>query len=531
LHLALRRNVGSHCPALSRRAGPVRGGIVHRCVRAVLGASRSLRRATVARRRNQAHAQPSGSHPGSQPPRQERRDVAYPLLLQWERHAVAGTAPAHRKLSAAVCPARTADVFGLFPGHRQVRAAASRRRAAARTGRDIALNLYAKERYMCGIAGGWWSTPPLDLEHRMDAALHTLRLRGPNDKGCVYKEAAGGRLALGHTRLAIIDLSDAANQPMVSPCGRYWMIFNGEIYNYRELREELRALGRQFTTQSDAEVLLAAWQQWGEQCLTRLEGMFALVIYDKPPQTLCAARDAFGIKPFCFSHRSERLLFASELHAILALRKGETPLANWQRSYDYLVHGDFDTSSETFFDDILALSPGHRIEIDLHRPGQIQQLCWWKPRIGEAVKMSFDEAAEAVREQFLHSVALHLRSDVPLGATLSGGIDSSAIVCAMRKLEPDAPLHTFSYVAADDPKSEERWVDTVNRHVGAVAHKVVADRNDLARDLERLIALQGEPFMSSSVYAQYRVYALARENGVTVTLEGQGADELLAGYS
>lgn len=384
---------------------------------------------------------------------------------------------------------------------------------------------------MCGIAGGWWSSPPLDLEQRMAAALHTLRLRGPNDKGCAYRNAAGGRLALGHTRLAIIDLSDAANQPMVSPCGRYWMIFNGEIYNYRELREELLALGQSFTTQSDTEVLLAAWQHWSHQCLTRLEGMFAFVVYDKLRRTLSAARDAFGIKPFYFSHRNDRLLFASELQAILALRRGETPMANWQRSYDYLVHGDFDTSCETFFDDILALSPGHRIEIDLYRPGRIQQLCWWKPRVGQASNMSFGDAAEAVREQFLHNVSLHLRSDVPLGATLSGGIDSSAIVCAMRKLEPDAPLHTFSYVAADDPRSEERWVDTVNQHVGAISHKVVANHSDLTRDLERLIALQGEPFMSTSVYAQYRVYALARENGVTVTLEGQGADELLAGYS
>ncbi len=384
---------------------------------------------------------------------------------------------------------------------------------------------------MCGITGGWWSVPPLDLERRMEASLHTLRLRGPNDRGCIYKEAAGGRLALGHTRLAIIDLSDAANQPMVSPCGRYWMVFNGEIYNYRELRRELETLGQRFTTQSDTEVLLAAWIQWGDRCLIRLEGMFAFVVHDSRRQILSAARDAFGIKPFFYSHRNDRLLFASELPALLALRSGEKPLANWQRSYDYLVHGDFDTTSETFIDDILALAPGHRIEVDLHRTGRIQQQCWWKPDLREAAPLSFDEAAEAVREQFLHSVALHLRSDVPLGATLSGGIDSSAIVCAMRKLEPDLPLHTFSYVAADDPRSEEKWIDMVNQHVGAVAHKVVASRDELARDLERLIALQGEPFMSSSVYAQYRVYELARENGVTVTLEGQGADELLAGYA
>ena len=384
---------------------------------------------------------------------------------------------------------------------------------------------------MCGITGGWWSAPPLDLERRLAASLHALRLRGPNDRDCCSMDAAGGRLALGHTRLSIIDLSDQARQPMVSPCGRYRLIFNGEIYNYRELRRELESLGRAFKTQSDTEVLLAAWQQWHKRCLTRLEGMFAFVVHDGLLQTLTAARDAFGIKPFYYSQRNDRLLFASELPALLALRGGETPQANWQRSYDYLVHGDYDNTEQTFIADIFTLRPGHWFEFDLKHPRRVEQQCWWQPDPRQGDLLSYDDAVQAVREQFLHSVKLHLRSDVPLGATLSGGIDSSAIVCAMRYLEPDQPLHTFSYVAADDPRSEERWVDRVNTHVGAIAHKVVANRGELAHDLERLITLQGEPFMSTSVYAQYRVYQLARENGITVTLEGQGADELLAGYA
>ena len=384
---------------------------------------------------------------------------------------------------------------------------------------------------MCGITGGWWSAPPLDLDRRLEASLHTLRLRGPNDKDCLCLDAAGGRLALAHTRLSIIDLSDLARQPMVSPCGRYRLIFNGEIYNYKELRRELQTLGYRFTTQSDTEVLLRAWQQWQHYCLTRLEGMFAFVVYDQFQHTLSAARDAFGIKPFYYSQRHDRLLFASELPALLALRRGERPQANWQRSYDYLVHGDYDNTEQTFIEDIHALRPGHWFEYKLQRPSRITQQCWWRPDTRQDTSLSFEQATEAVREQFLHSVKLHLRSDVPLGATLSGGIDSSAIVCAMRYLQPDQDLHTFSYVAADDPRSEERWVDRVNQHVGAIAHKVVADRSELASDLERLITLQGEPFMSTSVYAQYRVYKLAREHGITVTLEGQGADELLAGYA
>lgn len=384
---------------------------------------------------------------------------------------------------------------------------------------------------MCGIAGGWWSAPPLDLERRMAASLHTLRLRGPNDSGCRYMEARDGRLALGHTRLSIIDLTALASQPMSSACGRYWMIFNGEIYNYRELRVLLEKSGHRFTTQSDTEVLLAAWMHWKEACLQHLEGMFAFIVHDTVDQTLSAARDGFGIKPLYYSQRNDRLLFASEIPALLALRHEEKPLANWQRCYDYLVHGDYDNTSQTFVEDVLSLRPGHWFRTSLTASERIVQRQWWRPDTRERSPLSFGDAADAVREQFLHNVQLHLRSDVPLGATLSGGIDSSAIVCAMRHLEPDLPLHTFSYVASGDRRSEEAWVDRINAHVGAIPHKVVADGADLANDLERLIALQGEPFMSTSVYAQYRVYKLARENGVTVTLEGQGADEMLAGYA
>ena len=384
---------------------------------------------------------------------------------------------------------------------------------------------------MCGITGGWWGLPPLDLGRRIAASLETLRLRGPNDSGCQEIPVGSGRLALGHTRLSIIDLRSVANQPMASACGRYWIVFNGEIYNYRELRRELAGMGHSFQTESDTEVLLYAWKQWKEACLTRLEGMFAFVVYDAEDKTLSGARDGFGIKPLYYAQQPGRLLFASELPALLALRRDEPPRANWQRCYDYLAYGDYDHTAETFFEDVLTLRPGHRFTFQIGDPRTISQEQWWQPDTRELSRMSFEDAAAAVREQFLRNVQLHLRSDVPLGATLSGGIDSSAIVCAMRHLEPDLPLHTFSYVAANDRRSEEAWIDRINDHVGAIAHKVEAGPSDLARDLEQLIQLQGEPFMSTSVYAQYRVYQLAREKGITVTLEGQGADEMLAGYA
>ncbi|NYT62142.1 asparagine synthase (glutamine-hydrolyzing) [Alcaligenaceae bacterium] len=383
---------------------------------------------------------------------------------------------------------------------------------------------------MCGITGGWWLTPPRDLQNRILCSQNKLGRRGPDDRGSELLEVCNGRLALAHTRLSVIDLSPAGRQPMLSGNGRHRIVFNGEIYNYRELRQELAGLGHVFHTNTDTEVLLAAWQQWDIQCLTRLEGMFAFVIYDAQEKTLSCVRDAFGIKPFYFDLQADRLLFASEPAALLSLRE-QGPQANWQRSYDYLVHGDADNQHNTFIKGIQQLQPGHWIKIDLSDPGASQPALWWEPNLQENSDLSFEQAAEAVREQFLQNIRLHLRSDVPLGAALSGGIDSSAIVCAMHYLEPSQRINTFSYIAPGYQRCEESWMDNVNQFVGAKSHKVSIDSNDVTRDLDRLIQAQGEPFTGTSTYAQYRVFQLAHENDITVTLDGQGADELLAGYA
>lgn len=381
---------------------------------------------------------------------------------------------------------------------------------------------------MCGIVGGAFYRGG-DVAERMPAALERLNHRGPDDKGFNVYRNGQSTIALGHTRLSIIDLSNAGHQPMHTSDGRYSIVFNGEIYNYKEIRKDLQDLGSYFKTESDTEVLLVAWSTWGKQCLRKLIGMFSFVIYDNKSEVLTCVRDQFGIKPFLYAEDGESFVFASDASALLKL-KDNKPTLNLQRAYDYLVYGQSDTTTETFFSGICNLLPGHLIEVSVRSFEKVKPVRWWNPNIKEHEGWTFDQAVEQVRAQFLNSIRLHMRSDVPLGAALSGGIDSSAVVCAMRYLEPEAPIHTFSYIAKDSDLSEEAWIDMVNEHVGAVSHKVVVSKDELASDLDSMILSQGEPFGSTSIYAQYRVFQMAHETGITVTLDGQGADEMLAGY-
>lgn len=383
---------------------------------------------------------------------------------------------------------------------------------------------------MCGIVGGFWRDGSA-IADRLSAALEQLRRRGPDDRGADLEQLPSGTLALGHARLSIIDLSSGGHQPMMSTDGSFAMVFNGEIYNYRELRQQLEALGVSFRTQSDSEVLLAAWIHWGPDCLRRLDGMFAFVIHDRRAKRLICARDAFGIKPLFFAAEDRQsFLFASTQRALVSLR-GEAPRADWQRCYDYLVHSDYDSDDRTFVRGVRQLRPGHWLEVDLEDVRASAPVAWWRPSVAAGPTQRFEDAVDQVREAFLDKIRLQLRSDVAVGAALSGGVDSSAVVCAMRHVEPDRDINTFSYVASGTALNEEPWADLVNRHVGARAHKVSATEQDLLADLDDMVDAQEEPFASTSIYAQYRVFKLARDNDVTVTLDGQGADELLAGYT
>jgi asparagine synthase (glutamine-hydrolysing) len=376
---------------------------------------------------------------------------------------------------------------------------------------------------------------------RIPAVLRSLHHRGPDDQGwllysrdnvCLGREWLENKeecdVALLHCRLSILDLSSGGWQPMGRD-GRYYVVFNGEIYNYLELRRELESLGHQFQSQSDTEVLLAAYAQWGVGALRRFVGMFAFAMLDTYRRTLLLARDCFGIKPLYYCASSERLAFASELNALLELVDAKRRV-NPQSLLLYLRHGLSDQGSPTLLEGFRQLPPAHYIEVPLDSPDLTDPVCYWQVQLQPATNISFGEAAEELRSLFLESIRLHLRSDVPVGAALSGGIDSSSIVACMRMVAPNLKINAISYIAEDSSLSEEQWIDVVGGAVNAHVHKVRPQPSELVRDLDALLRTQQEPFGSTSVYAQYRVFGLARERGIKVMLDGQGADELLGGY-
>jgi asparagine synthase (glutamine-hydrolysing) len=395
---------------------------------------------------------------------------------------------------------------------------------------------------MCGIAGlidhpaGW-------VEPEIVAGFSkSLEHRGPDDFGWLALEK--GRLSVGregfrgaaadavlvHRRLSILDLTDAGWQPMLSADQRYAIVFNGEIYNYVELRRELEALGHSFHSSGDTEVLLRAIAVWGPAALKRLVGMFAFALLDTAQRRLFLARDFFGIKPLYYTFLPNRFAFASEMKTLLGM-PGVGRRANPDAVYQYLRFGISSVAGgETLLADVCQLPPAHYLEVNLDAPQHSAPVRYWSLNLNETLDISFDDAAKQLRELFLDSVRLHLRSDVPVGTSLSGGIDSSAIAMAMRHWEPRHEIHAFSYIAPDEKISEERWIDLVGKQAGMTIHKVYLDPEQLVGELDRLSDVQDQPFLSTSILAQYRVFRRAHEAGIKVMLDGQGSDEMFGGY-
>lgn len=382
---------------------------------------------------------------------------------------------------------------------------------------------------MCGLVGGWELKASQTLSVSLDTALTLIKHRGPDDSGTFSNRIGSAELHMGSARLAILDLSPAGHMPMKSVDGRFILSFNGEITNYVEIKTELKDRGYVFQSNGDTEVLLAAWQEWGLGALDRFEGMFAFAVYDLLNNELTLVRDPFGIKPLFFHRSSGRLYYGSEVQALLELLGG-TPEINQQTAFEYLYWGYYDSSETTFFADIEQLQPGHFIRFDLNTGHAVAHNRYWWPNVHTSSTQTLEQAADELRELFLSSVRNNLRTDVPLGIALSGGLDSSAIACAVRYLEPDFDLNTFSFFVPGFEKSEQQWAALVNETVKAKPHHVIPEPLDLSRDIDEMILAQGEPFGSTSIYAQYRVFAAAKAAGITVTLDGQGADEAFAGY-
>jgi asparagine synthase (glutamine-hydrolysing) len=396
---------------------------------------------------------------------------------------------------------------------------------------------------MCGIAGVVVRGGRQPDVRRAALALDKLEHRGPDDWGCLwssYERVESGRrlpdercaaeTLFLHRRLAILDLSPAGWQPMSTANGRYHIVFNGEIYNYRELQQVLGKLGRTFRSQCDTEVLLEAYAEWGTAALQKLEGMFAFAILDTVERVVFLARDAFGIKPLYYSKSPDATAFASEIPALLELIQCDRKI-DAERLYLYARYGVTDHGSSTMLADIRQLPAGHFMRIPLDDGTPTTPVRYWELTTDRAKDLAFPDAVKHVRELFLESVSLHLRSDVPVGTALSGGIDSSSISAAMRYIGgPEIELHAFSYIAEDPSISEERWIQIAVNSTGATLHRVTASALELAHDMDDLIRVQGEPFGSTSIYAQYRVLQRAKAAGIKVLLDGQGADEILAGY-
>jgi asparagine synthase (glutamine-hydrolysing) len=341
---------------------------------------------------------------------------------------------------------------------------------------------------------------------------------------------AGVQLALGHRRLSILDLSLLGHQPMAYAEDRLWMVFNGEVYNFKELRDELRALGHSIRSGSDSEVILAAFLEWGNGCFSRFIGMFSLAIFDRQSNRLVLARDQFGIKPLFYTFIGETMVFGSEIKALISY-PGMGRKCNTQALYDYLRFGLTDHDDKTLFDGVFQLPAAHFAEIDLSAPLKITPQRFWSLEITRNTDISFQEAAVRLRELFEESTALHMRSDVAVGSCLSGGLDSTAIVAAMVGHMGGVELPTFSYIADDEILSEEKYVNIALERYAVKSYQTKPTAGEFASGLPGLVSILDQPFAGWSMFAQHKVFELAQQNGIKVVLDGQGSDELLGGYT
>jgi len=398
---------------------------------------------------------------------------------------------------------------------------------------------------MCGIAGivaGDGFDPRALIE-----MTHLVSYRGQNGFGfafaepgpdarieTIHNEHRAPRLTrpvvgLGNRRLAILDVSASGSMPMATDDGAYSLTFNGEIYNYREIRSELEKRGHNFRTATDTEVILHAYQQWAEECLQHFNGMWSFGLWDRRKQKLFCARDRFGVKPFYYALSEGCFFFGSEikqiLHASSIARR-----ANSQSVFALLEWGLMDHSSETFFEGVHQLPGGHFLTLDLASPLSPIIRRYWDLRVEPQNKLSVEEATEEFQHLFKNAVKIRLRSDVPVGVCLSGGLDSSAILCQAKGIAPETQFQTFSACFEDRAIDEREFMVAAASATQSVNHPTFPKGHEFWESVQSLIFHHDEPLGAASTFSQWTVMQSARKQGVPVILGGQGSDEALCGY-
>lgn len=366
------------------------------------------------------------------------------------------------------------------------------------------------------------------------------------------------KLGLGQRRLAILDLSPLGQQPLAVANGNYWICYNGEVYNHAEIRQELEGLGYSFISHTDTEVILTAYQEWGKGCLSKFNGMFAFLIYDKLNNKLFIARDRFGIKPLYYHQDQHGIYFASEIKQFTVLPDWKAKL-NHQRAFDFLVHGLIDHTCETLLQNVYQLRGGEFAEINLYQlpilqeNGLVRQQ-WYELKdksqccvsshphtqkekcVLTQNKQDYAKACADFRNIFIDAVKLHLKADVEVGSCLSGGLDSSAIVSVMAKRyaetahDSNTKIKTFSACSQHKAFDESEYIHTVVEETKVTPFYCYPELVNLFAAVRKITWYQDEPFGSTSIYAQWQVFELAQHQHLKVMLDGQGADEALAGY-
>jgi asparagine synthase (glutamine-hydrolysing) len=380
---------------------------------------------------------------------------------------------------------------------------------------------------MCAIAGIVSVKPLTETNQLVQRLLNAVAHRGPDGQGVFHEP----NIWLGHRRLSIVDLSDAAAQPMRSMCENLIITYNGEIYNHIELRLELQKLGHRFHSQSDTEVILAAFLQWGESCVSRFNGMWAFAIWDRRTQSLFCSRDRFGVKPFYFLPLDGGFVFGSEIRQLLPWINKRC--ADKSLMYDFILSGATDHTDRTFFDQIEKLPASHNMTWSAKSGTRHLNRYYRLERKLELYKLPDQEAIHLYGRMLEDAVRLRLRSDVPVGTCLSGGLDSSSIAMISASIysgKTDQRFAAITAVSEQADNSEEHFAKLVVDAANLEWHTVCPSYDDMCSNLAAVVRAQEEPFGSASIIMQYAVMQKARATSIPVLLDGQGGDETLLGY-